>query len=206
MAEFAYNNAKNASFGHTPFELNCGYHPRMSYKEDVDPCSKSKSADKLLTELRELIIVCRKNFYHAQKLQKRAHNKGVKPSSYASSDKIWLNSKYIKTKQNWKLESKFFGPFRILHPFRKQAYKLKLFRKWRIHDVFHILLLKQDTTRKRRVDENNATKLDAGDNEGSEYKVEAICDSAVYARESAGHLPRLYYLVSWKSYQKEENT
>ena len=24
---FAYNNAKNASTSHTPFELNCGYHP-----------------------------------------------------------------------------------------------------------------------------------------------------------------------------------
>ena len=29
MAEFAYNNAKNARTGHTPFELNCGYHPRV---------------------------------------------------------------------------------------------------------------------------------------------------------------------------------
>ena len=29
MAEFAYNNAKNASTGYTPFKLNCGYHPRM---------------------------------------------------------------------------------------------------------------------------------------------------------------------------------
>ena len=27
IAEFAYNNTKNASFGHTLFELNCGYHP-----------------------------------------------------------------------------------------------------------------------------------------------------------------------------------
>ena len=27
MAEFAYNNAKNASTGFTLFELNCGYHP-----------------------------------------------------------------------------------------------------------------------------------------------------------------------------------
>ena len=26
MAEFAYNNAKNASTSHTPFELNCLYH------------------------------------------------------------------------------------------------------------------------------------------------------------------------------------
>ena len=55
MAEFAYNNAKNASTGHTPFELNCGFHPRMSYEEDVDPRSQSKLADELSAELRELI-------------------------------------------------------------------------------------------------------------------------------------------------------
>ena len=119
MAEFAYNNAKNASTSHTPFELNCGYHPRMSYKEDVDSRSQSKSADKLLAELRELIIVCRENLYHAQKLQKQAHNKGVKPQSYSPSEKIWLNSKYIKTKRNRKLEAKFFGPFQVLHPIGK---------------------------------------------------------------------------------------
>ena len=59
MAEFAYNNAKNASTAHTPFELNCDYYSRMSYEEDhVDPRSKSKSADKLSTKLRELMIVC----------------------------------------------------------------------------------------------------------------------------------------------------
>ena len=51
MTEFAYNNAKNASTGYTPFKLNCGFHPRVTYKEDVDPRSKSKTADKLATEL-----------------------------------------------------------------------------------------------------------------------------------------------------------
>ena len=61
--------------------------------------------------------------------------------------------------------------------------------------VFHVSLLEQDTTRKRRMNENNTTKLDAGKDSG-EYEVEAIRDSAVYARESAGHLPGLYYLVS----------
>ena len=100
MAEFANNNAKNASFGYTPFELNCGYHSQMSYKKDVDPRSKSKSADKLLAELKKLMIVYRENFHYAQKLKKRAYNKGVKPKSYAPSNKVWLNSKYIKTKQN----------------------------------------------------------------------------------------------------------
>ena len=155
------------------------------------------------------MIVCRENLHHAQELQKRAHNKGVKPRSYAPGDKVWLNSKYIKTKQNRKLEAKFFGPFRVLHPVGKQAYKLELPRKWRIHDVFHVSLLEQDTTRKGRVDENDAAELDAGDDEGGEHEVEAIRDSAVTARsmrESQRVICQGYYLVSWKGYPEEENT
>ena len=61
MAEFAYNNAKHTSMGYTPFELNCGYHPRVSYEEDVDPRSRSKAADELIEELRTLIAACREN-------------------------------------------------------------------------------------------------------------------------------------------------
>ena len=83
MTNFTYNNAINASIGHTLFELNYGYHPRMSYDEKVDFCSKSKLGDKLLAELRKLMIVCQKNLHHAQQLHKQAYNKSVKPRSYA---------------------------------------------------------------------------------------------------------------------------
>ncbi len=141
MAEFAYNNAKNASTGHTPFELNCGFHPRVSFEEDVDPCSRSRSANELAEELRELMEVCCQNLLHAQELQKRAHDKGGKSCSYAPGEKIWLNSKYIKTKRNKKLENKFFGPFRVLHAVGKQVYKLELPAKWKIYDVFYVSLL-----------------------------------------------------------------
>ena len=70
----------------------------MLYKKDVDSYSKSKSTDKLLIELRELMIVYKENFYYTQELQNQAYNKGVKPKNYALNDKVWLNSKYIKTK------------------------------------------------------------------------------------------------------------
>ena len=149
------------------------------------------------------MIFCRENLHHAQKLQKQAHDKRVKPQSYSSSEKVWLNSKYIKTKRNRKLERKFFGPFRVLHPIGKQAYKLELPRNWRIHDVFHVSPLEQDTTRKGR--EFSMPKFEPGDN-NKEYKVEAIRDSAVYAKEVDGYLPGLYYLVALKGYPKEENT
>ncbi len=70
MAKFAYNNTKNTSTSHTPFELNCGYHPRAFYKQDVDPRSQSKSANELATELRKLMAVCRENLQHVQELPK----------------------------------------------------------------------------------------------------------------------------------------
>ena len=115
MAEFAYNNSKNASTDQIPFELNCGYYPWMFYKEKVDPYFQSKSADKLSKEVRKLMIMCCKNLYHTQKLQKRAYDKRVKSWSYAPGKKVWLNSKFIKTKRNGKLEAKFFGLFWVLH-------------------------------------------------------------------------------------------
>lgn len=47
MAEFAYNNGKNASTSHRLFELNYKYHLYVLYKENVNPYTKSKVANKL---------------------------------------------------------------------------------------------------------------------------------------------------------------
>ena len=70
MAKFVYNNAKKVSIGHTSFELNCGYHPRVLFKEDINSFSQWKTTKKLSSKLQELMTVCLKNFYHTQKLQK----------------------------------------------------------------------------------------------------------------------------------------
>ena len=198
MAEFTYNNTKNTSIGHTLFKLNCGYYLRMFYKEKVDPRFKSKSANELSAKLKELMIICQENLHHAQEFQKRAHNKDIKPRSYALSEKVWLSSKYIKIKQNRKLEAKIFGPFRILYPVGKQAYKLELSKKWKIHNIFHVLLLEQDTTKKKWVDEKvRQMEFYIGDDNRGEYKVEAIQDSTIYTRESKScHLAGLYCLIA----------
>ena len=57
MSEFAYNNTKNASTGHTPFEFNYGYHLCVSYEENLDPRSKLRIAKKLSSKLRKLMTV-----------------------------------------------------------------------------------------------------------------------------------------------------
>ena len=75
------------------------------------------------------MAACQQNFYYTQEFQKQAHDKSVKPQSYAPGDKVWLSSKHIKTKQNCKLEAKFLGLFQLLHLVGKQVYKLKLPKK-----------------------------------------------------------------------------
>lgn len=55
-------------------------------------------------------IYCQ-NFLYTQDLYKLANDKRVKPQNYALSKKVWLNSKYIKSKQNQKFETKFLGFF-----------------------------------------------------------------------------------------------
>ena len=71
-----------------------------------------------------------------------------------------------------------------------QVYKLKLPKQWKIHNVFYKFLLEQDATKKRQVDKKTAEQLEfeaSGNNK--EYKVEGICDSAVYTKESeVGHI------------------
>ena len=198
MAKFAYNNAKNASTSHTSFELNCSYHPRVSFEENVVFRSKSRFANKRVRELRELIEVCCQNLLHTRELQKRANDKGIKSCSYAPDKKIWLNRKYIKTKKNKKLKSKIFGPFRVFHVVGKQVYKLELSMKWKIYNIFYMSLLEQDTIRKERVDNKAFSEPEknfkAGDDK--EYEVKTIIDSAVNGqRANKNQIPSLYYLI-----------
>ena len=64
MTEFTYNNAKNASTGHILFELNCGYHLRVLFKEDIEPRSRSHSTNDLAEKLRKLIEICYQNLFY----------------------------------------------------------------------------------------------------------------------------------------------
>ena len=58
MAEFAFNNTKNASTNHTPFKLNYGFHPQAFFEDNVNLYSRSCSANKLVKKLRKLINIC----------------------------------------------------------------------------------------------------------------------------------------------------
>lgn len=74
-------------------ELNCGYYFHIFFEDKTNPRSRFYSADKLAKKLRKLMLIHQQNPFYAQKLQKQAHNKIIKPQNYVSSEKIWLNSR-----------------------------------------------------------------------------------------------------------------
>ncbi len=63
--------------------------------------------------------IYKKNPQYIQKLKKQYYNKYVKLRNYILGKKVWLNSIYIKTKQNYKLKTIFFKPFRVLYLIKK---------------------------------------------------------------------------------------
>lgn len=196
-SKFVYNNTKNANTGYTFFELNCGHHPRISFENKIDSYSKSCSANKLSKKLRYLMLICQQNLLHIQDLQKLAYDKGIKPYSYTPGENIWLNSKYISTKKNQKLKAKFFSSFQVFHLVSKQIYKLELSARQKIHNFFHISLLRQNITKKRQVNKLFDPEPALDIKEDNKYKVEIIKNSAIYANENTrGQFSRLYYLIS----------
>lgn len=70
IAKFAYNNIQNTITVYIFFKLNYGYYLHVFFKKNFNSFFKSKSADKLLVDQKELIIIYRKKPYHFQKLQR----------------------------------------------------------------------------------------------------------------------------------------
>ena len=62
-----------------PFKLIYKYYSYISYKKDLNLCSKLRTVEELFSKLKELMTICQQNLYHTQKLQKQACNKGIKP-------------------------------------------------------------------------------------------------------------------------------
>lgn len=83
-----YNNTKNASIGHTLFELNYSYHLCIFFENNINLHSKSYSADRMAKQQRDLMSIYQQNLLHAQKVQKQAYDKSVKLYNYTPGEEI----------------------------------------------------------------------------------------------------------------------
>jgi len=61
---------------------------------------------------------------------------------FKKGDKVWLDSRNMKTQYNKKMKPKQEGPFIIAEVLGPVTYRLQLPSSWRIHNVFHATLLR----------------------------------------------------------------
>ena len=60
---------------------------------------------------------------------------------FKKGDKVWLDSKNLKTIYHKKMKPKREGPFTITEVLGPVTYKLQLLKTWQIHNIFHTTLL-----------------------------------------------------------------
>jgi hypothetical protein len=129
---------------------------------------------------------------------KEQYDKKQKPSQqYQKGDRVYLDAANIKTtRASKKLDVKFHGPFKILEPVDKSAYRLKLPESWKIHKLKLKRAHKPVFPQQKEKQPNPPPELIDGN---KEYEVEEVQGS--WHKNGT-----LQFLVKWKGQPQEEST
>ena len=196
LAKYAYNNGVHLSTGISTFEALFG--KKLNWENAV--CKKKTTdipaARNWALNLVAMWKLLEKYLTKTVVLQVKHCNLKHKPHKYNIKDFVYLNSSNIKsTCLSKKLDWKFYGPYKVIEPVGKQAYKLKLPQTMKIHDVFHVSLLKQcDRAHKSNVPPPLPINVKGKD----KYKIEKILNNRSY-------YGKLQYFVKWIGYPHSEN-
>lgn len=202
-AEFAYNASQHSSTAKAPFEVVYGFVPRsdMLTAEELVKYSAvngtTTEAEQLTERLRNTRTEVRKALAKSQEYQARHYNQSHLDVTYNVGQLVWLRVKNITLERpSRKLDWQRYGPFRIIKRIGNVAYQLKLPEELRIHDVFHVSLLRDHKPRAGEdTPEPEPLRL-AEDPAEREWEVEAITASRIVPGPE--DKPVLQYRIVWK--------
>jgi len=207
-AEFAYNNATQASTQHSPFYLNYGQHPNtpanLLRRVDTSP---NQSTEDFLENIRTALAQAAEALRRAQQRQATVANRHRRDLHLAVGQPVLLSTANLTLRGAGparKLQPKFIGPFPVTQMISPVAYKLDLPTSMKIHPVFHVSRLKPFLTSAEFPNRDTTSRpppvLELSD---QHYVVESLLDMKTTGR--GAHQRRLY-LVKWKGYPLYEST
>jgi Chromo (CHRromatin Organisation MOdifier) domain len=122
---------------------------------------------------------------------------------FTVGQKVWLDTQNMKTNYHKKMAPKQEGPFEIEEVWGPVTYRLKLPTIWKIHNVFHAVLLKPYI--KTEVHgENFSRPIPDILDDGEVYKVETILKHQRRGRSYQYLIKLEGYLISEASWEPKE--
>ena len=197
LAEFAYNNAPNATTGMTPFFANKGYHPSISVYPERE--LTSARAREFAVDLDELHAELRKHIADAQVRYAAQANKHRLPApDFKIGDSAYVRAEFIcSTRPTKKLSEKYLGPYSIIAQPGTHSFTLRLPESLHaIHPVFHVSQLKPSTP--NTIPDRIQSLPPPIEVDGEpKYEISEILDSRLDRRRKC----KLLYLVRWSGYE-----
>jgi hypothetical protein len=167
--------------------------------EVVEVVNPSSAA--FVERLQSSLSIARKCSIAAQQRQKALADKNRVEKTLKVGDKVLLSMKYLNlkhSKKSRKLLPKWIGPFEVVQVVGPVAHKSKMNPGWRVHPVFHVLLLEPYRESGRVQPPPPPIEMEGA----LEYEVELIFEHRFWGIRNL----KAYYKVAWKGYGIEHNS
>jgi Chromo (CHRromatin Organisation MOdifier) domain len=189
---FTHNNQRHADWPKTSFEIIQGESPKalpLTYKNTKFPSIDNK-VKQMMTNRDEALAA------HELARARMAERRWNMFTPFTVGQKVWLYTRNIKTNYHKKMAPKWEGPFEVEEVLGPVTYRLKLPTTWKIHHVFHAVLLKPYI--ETEVHGENFSRPIPEILDGEEvYNVETILK---HSRRGQSY----QYLIKWEGYPISE--
>ncbi|MCO5577360.1 hypothetical protein L7F22_031189 [Adiantum nelumboides] len=146
VLEFQYNSSVHTGTGYAPFELATG-------KEVITPMALASGAihaqdldaEEFLANWQKRMEVARRHLVSYKEKYVAKANEKARAEFFQAGDLVLVSSQNINLPANLtpKFNHRYYGPYRIVRDFNNVSYQLELPTNVKIHNVFHVSLLKR---------------------------------------------------------------